>query len=141
MHATLDVVPPCLLSKGEDDMSHPTLFDHVCFLIAMLSLRSYTSFDCVCCPRAMRVFHARGCLIVYVVQGRCYHATLDVVGSCMLSNNNDGMPHLMSLDRVCIRRAIIALPQPTSSERVCFIRAMMACHTLRRPNVYAVQRR
>ena len=60
-----NVVRPCVQSKGNDNMPRPT------------------SFDCVCCPRAMMVCHATR------------YSTLS-----MLFKGDVGLPCLTSFDRV-----------------------------------------
>ena len=69
-----DVVRPCVLSKGGDGM--PRL----------------TSFDCVCCPKAMISCHARRRLTVCAAQGQVCHAMPDVVIQCVLSKGDYVLP-------------------------------------------------
>uniref|UniRef100_A0A494G8N8 Uncharacterized protein n=1 Tax=Solanum lycopersicum TaxID=4081 RepID=A0A494G8N8_SOLLC len=66
--------------------------------------------------------HARRRSTVCAVQRRCWHVTLDVIRSCVLSTGGDVMP------------------RPTSFDRESCPMAMMACHTQRRLTLYAVQR-
>ena len=111
-HATRHVLRLFVLPKGDDGM--PCL----------------TSFNRVCCPKAMMAWHAQRFHIVCVVHGRFCHATLDVA------------------DRVCCPRAVMSChtrccppcvlskggdvkPRPTSSYRVCCPRAVMSCHVRR----------
>ena len=80
-----DVVRPCVLSKGGDFTSRPTLFHRVCCPKAVISCHARrcrpcvlskggdvmlrpTLFDCVCCLKAMMACHARRRSIVCVVQ-------------------------------------------------------------------------
>ena len=41
-HATPDIVQPCVLSKGGDVMPRPTSFDHVCCPKAMMSCHAHS---------------------------------------------------------------------------------------------------
>ena len=87
-----------------------------------------TSFDCVCCPKAVMSCHARRCRpwvlskvsdvmpcptlpTVCAVQGRGCQSTPDVVRPCVQSKGGDVMP------------------RPTSFNRVCCQKVVMACHT------------
>ena len=116
------VVSPCVLSKGGDVMSRPT------------------SFDRVCCPKAVMSCHARCCRL-------CEH-----------SKGGDVMTRPMSFDRVCfpktrwhampdvVRPFVLlkgddGMPRPTSFDRVCFPKEVMECRARRRSTVCAVQRR
>ena len=67
-----DVVRLCVLSKGGDVMSRPT------------------SFDFVCCPKAVMSCHARRCR------------------PCVQSKGGDVMPRPMLFDRVCCPRAVMS---------------------------------
>ena len=108
-----------VLPNGDDIMPHPT------------------SFDRVCCPKAVMSCHTRHCRpcvlskgsddmprltlpTVCAVQRWLCHATPDVVQPCVQSKEGDVMPRRMSLD--C----------------VCFPKAVMACHARRRSIVFAV---
>ena len=51
-----------------------------------------TSFDRVCCPKAMLACHARRRSIVCAAQTSCLHATPDVVRPFVLPKGDDGMP-------------------------------------------------
>ncbi len=82
-----------------------------------------TPSDRVCCPRAMMAWHTRRRSTVCAAQRQWRHATADVVRPCVLQKGDDCMP--------C----------PTTSDRLCCPRAMMACHALRRPTVCAAQGR
>ncbi|TMW86570.1 hypothetical protein EJD97_021200, partial [Solanum chilense] len=59
----------------------------------------------------MMLCHARCHPTVCATQEPCGHTTPNDVRSCVLSKGNDNMP------------------RPTSSDHVCFARAMMACQT------------
>ena len=89
-HATPDVVRPCVLPKGDDGMPRPT------------------SFNCVCCPKAVMACHARHRSTVCAAQRRCWHATLDTVRPCVLPKGDDGMPRPTPSDRVCCPRVMMA---------------------------------
>ena len=82
-----------------------------------------TLSNCVCSPKAMMACNTQRHSTVCVVQGRRLHATPDVVRLCFLSKCNDSMS------------------RPTSSDHVCFPRAMMASHARRHLVVYIVQGR
>ena len=88
--ATPDFVRPCVVSKGHDGMPRPS------------------SFDRVCCPKAMMAFHARRRSTVFDVQGRKWHATPDAVRPFVLPKGDDGMPCPASFDRVCCPKAVMA---------------------------------
>ena len=70
-----------------------------------------TSSNHVCCSRVVMACYTRHSPTVCAAQGPCGHATLYVIRSCVLSKGDDNIP--------C----------PTSSDRLCFLRAMMKCHT------------
>ena len=158
LHAMPDDVRPSVLPKGYDGMPRPTLSDRVCCPRAMMAWHARrrsticavqgrwwhatpdvvwlsvlpngddgvprpTLFDRVCCPKAMIACHARRCSTVFAVQRRWLHFTPDVPRPCLLSKGSDGMP------------------RPTSFNRVCGPRSMMAWHARRRPIVCAVQGR
>ena len=67
-----DVVRPCVLPKGVDVIPRPT------------------SFDRVCCPKAVMSCHARRILTVCA------------------SQRKDGMPRSTSFDRVCCPKTVMA---------------------------------
>ena len=152
-----DVVLPCVLSLGVDGMPRSTSFDRVSRPRAMMAcparrrpivstspkaVMSYqarrlstvcasqrqdgmprpTSFDRVCCPKAVMACHARCRSTLFAVHGLLWHAPPDVVRSCALSKEGDVMP------------------RSTSFDRVCFPKAMLACHARRRLTVCAAQR-
>ena len=67
-----------------------------------------TLFDRVCRPWAMMSCHARRRSIVCAAQGRLCHATPDVVRLCVLSKGGDVVPRSTLFDRVCFPKAMIA---------------------------------
>ena len=103
-HATPDVVLPSGHSKGGDVMPRPT------------------SYERACSQRAVMSCHARRRLTICASQGRCWHATTDIIRSCVLPNGDDG------------------IQLPTSFDGVCFPKVMMACHARSRSIVCAIQR-
>ena len=117
-----DVVRLCVLSKGHDGMPRLTSFDHVC------------------CPKAM------------------IHATLDVVRPFPPSKGDNGMPRLTPSDRLCCPKVMMAcharrrstvcdynggngMSRPTSFDRVRYPNEVMSCHARRLSTVCAAQRR
>ena len=99
-----------------------------------------TSFDRVCCPRAMMACHARRGSTMCAVQRRCCHATPDIVRPSVLPKGGEVMPRLMSFDCVQSKGSDV-MPHPTSSDHVCCPRAMMPCHAQRCSTMFAVQGR
>ena len=83
-----DVIRPCVLSKGDNGMPHPTPSDRLF------------------CPRAKMACHARHPLTVCAVQGILWLSTPDIVQT-YVQYKGDGMPHPMSSDRVCFPKGII----------------------------------
>ena len=77
IHALPDVVQPCLRFKGYNGMACPT------------------SFDRVCCPKAVMSCHAQRSQTVCAAQGRLFHASPDVI------QVSDVMPRPM-LPTVCV---------------------------------------
>ena len=77
-----DIVHQCVQSKGNDGMSYPTSFDHVCH------------------PKNMMTCYARRRPTLCAVQGLLRHAMLNVARSCVLSKRDNGMPQPTSFDRV-----------------------------------------
>ena len=65
------------------------------------------SSDCVCCLWDTMTFHTQHHMIMCVVQGRWWHATPEIVLSCILSKGDDGMPDPISSICVCSQMAII----------------------------------
>ena len=70
-------------------MPRPTSFDHV-LSKGDAGMPRLTSFDRVCCPKAMM------------------HATPDVVRPCSLYKGDDGMPRPMPSDRLCCPKVMMA---------------------------------
>ena len=68
-------------------------------------------------------------------------AMADVIQSCVQSKGDNNMPVLMSSYRVCCPRAMMACHSRHRSNMYMLSRAMMACHACRRPTVCAVQGR
>ena len=94
-----DVVQRCVLPKGDDGMPRPT------------------SFDRVCCPKAMMACRARRRSTVCATQRRWWHATAYIVRPYVLPKGDYGMTRLTLFDRIC---------RP---------KVMMACHALRRTSM------
>ena len=126
-------------SKGDDVMPFPTSFDRVCY------------------PKAVMLFHAQRRSTVCAVQRQGWHATPDVVRLCVLSKSNDVMPRptlptvCVVQGRLCNATADVVLlcvkskgddvkPRLTSFDIVCHLRAMMKCHARRLATVCAAQR-
>ena len=78
--ATPDIFHLCVISKGYD----PRL----------------TSFNHVCCPSAMMLFHAQCRPTVFPVQGLLWHATPHFVQPCVLSKGDDSKPRPTLSDHV-----------------------------------------
>ena len=57
-HATPDVVRPCLPSKGDDGMPCLTPSNCVSLFKGDDGMPRLTSFDRMCCPKAMMLCHA-----------------------------------------------------------------------------------
>ena len=72
---------------------------------------------------------------------RCGQATADDGRLSVLSKGYDGMPRPMMADRLCWFKGDDDIQLPTSSDRVCYPRAMMACDTRRHPTICAAQGR
>ena len=79
-----------------------------------------TSLDCVCFPKVVMACHAGRRSIVFAIHGLLWHAPPDVVRSCVLPKGDNGMPH------------------PTSFDRVCYPKTMMAFHARLRSIVFAI---
>ena len=90
MHATPDVVRPCVLSKGHDGMPRPTSFDRVCYQKAMM----HSTPDVV-----------RPCLPFKGYDGI---STPDFVRPCVLPKGDDGIPRPMSFDHVCCPKEVMS---------------------------------
>ena len=71
-------------------------------------------------PKAMMACLASRSSTFFAVQGLRWHATLDFIRPCVMSMGHDGMP------------------RPTSFDRVCVPKAMMAFHAWRRSTVFAI---
>ena len=108
-----------MLSNCDNGMPRPTLSDYV-FI-----------------PMVMMACHARHILTLCAAQGRCLHATLAIVRSCIMTKSHDVMQRSMSYDHVRYQRARFhAMPDvvrpcllpkcedgmkhPTSSDHVSF---------------------
>ena len=117
-----DVFRPCVLPKGK---WHSTLdFVRPCVLSkGGDGMSRPTLFDRVRCPKEVMSCHARRLSTVCVDQRRCWHTTPDVVRPCVLPKRDVGMP------------------RPTWFDRLCFPKAMKACHARRSSTVCAAQRR
>ena len=121
-HSTPDVVLPCVLSNGYEDIP--------CLILS----------DIVCCPRAIMDCHTWCCPTMCAVQGLCEHAKPDVIRSCIPSTGDDHMPCPTS--SYCVLTKIYSrMPRPTLSGRVCCPTATWACHALYLPTVCSVQGR
>ena len=86
LHATPDVVSPCVLSKGNDNMPQAT------------------SSDLVYCLRAMMACNARHRPFVFPAQGTCGHSISDVVWPCVKSKDDDSMTRSTTFDSMCCPR-------------------------------------
>ena len=85
-----------------------------------------TSSDRVCCPRAVMSCHNRRRPTVCAVQGRCFHATSDVVRPCVMPKGDDGMPSPTSSHHAYSPRAVISC-QARHRLTVCAFHARL-CH-------------
>ena len=81
-HRTLSMQSNC-----DDGMPRPTSSDHVLILMVMMAC------------------HTRHILTLCAAQGRCWHATLAIVRSCVMSKSHDVMQRSMSYDHVQYQRA------------------------------------
>ena len=104
-------------------MPRSTSFDHVSHPRAMMACHTRCRLSVLASPKAMMACLASRSSTLFVVQGLRRHATLDFVRPCVVSTGHDGMPH------------------PTSFDRVCCPKVMMACHDRCRSSVCAAQRR
>ena len=75
------------------------------------------------CARAMMEYHAQRHSTVCAVYVRRWNVTYNFVQQCVLPNGH------------------ARTRRPTSSDRVCCPKAVMACHALRRSTVFPVQGR
>ena len=94
IHAFPDIVQPCLRFKGYNGMACPT------------------SFDRVCCPKAVMSCHAQRSQTICAAQGRLFHASPDVVIPCLLSKGGYVMPH-PALPTVCAVQVGDVVSRPT----------------------------
>ena len=67
-----------------------------------------TLFNLGCRSRAMMACDDRLCSTVFAVQGRQWHATPNAVRPFVLPKGDDGMPYPASFDRVCCLKAVMA---------------------------------
>ena len=81
-----------------------------------------TSFDRVCCPKAMM------------------QATPDIVLPYSPFKNDYGMPHPTTFDCLCCPKVMMACHARRRSTVLCWPKAMMACHARRSSTVCAAQR-
>ena len=156
MHATPNVVRPCLPSKGDDGIRCLTPSDCVSYSKGGDGMTCQMSFDRVCYPKALMACHARR------------------RSSCLNSKGYDGMPHRTSFDCMCSPKAVMecharrlstvcalqrqlfhvtpdvvrpclpskgydGMPRPTSFGHVCNQKAVMSCHDRRNLPVCAYQ--
>ena len=135
-HAPPDVVRSSMLPKGNDGM--PRL----------------TSFDRMCCPRAVISCHARRRPIVFCPMAvMSCHDRPRCSPRAMISFH---APHRPTVGAVqgrrwhatqdVIRPCVLSkggdgMPHPMSSDCLCCPKAMIACHAQRRLNVFNVPRR
>ena len=71
-----------------------------------------TSFDRVCCPKAVMSCHAQRSQTICAAQGRLFHASPDVVIPCLLSKGGYVMPH-PALPTVCAVQVGDVVSRPT----------------------------
>ena len=67
-----------------------------------------TLSDYLCYQKAMMASHARHRSTMFAVQGRGWHATLDVVQLSVLPKGDDYMPRPTSFNCVCSPRAVMS---------------------------------
>ena len=84
-----------------------------------------TSFDSECLPKAIMECHARRRPTVCAAQGTFEYATPDVIRPCVQSKGDDSM-HAQRCPSVLLSKGDDYMPRPTSFDRLCFPRAMMA---------------
>ncbi|TMW88875.1 hypothetical protein EJD97_017963 [Solanum chilense] len=114
-HRPTDVLP-----KGNDKMPCLMTTNRICFPLVMIVCHARLHLT-VCAAQGGNGMPGPTCPTMCAAKGPWVHATPYVVLSCVLSKVDNNMP--------C----------QTSSDRVCFLWVMMACHTQRRPIVYAAQ--
>ncbi|TMW85668.1 hypothetical protein EJD97_022738 [Solanum chilense] len=165
-----NVAQPCVQSKGNDNLQHPTLSDPICFTKAMMACharRRRTS--CIMSkgddgkPCSMSSNRGDGCMLgpmptLSVVQGRRLHVTPDVVRPLALPNGDEEC-HAQRHPTMCatqglyehampdvIRSCVLSMgddnmSRTTSYDHVWIPMAMMASHARRRPTVCTFQGR
>ena len=165
----------CLFSKGDDGMPCPTSFNRVCCPKAMMACHarrrptvcavqrqrchaSPDDADRVCYPRALMLCHARRCrprvlskgvdvmprptlASMCAVQGQRCHATPDVSERVCCPREVMSSCHARCCRPCVLSKGDDVMPLPTSSDRVCFQKAMMACNAQHRSILCASQRR
>ena len=126
-HALHDVIRPCDISKGDYSMTNPMSFIKMCCQKEMMTfptdivqlcvlskcdkkLSFPTSFDSVCYTRSIKAYHTRRCSSVLFIQ-------------------RDYAIHAPSSPIVCVVQERDGMPCPTSSDRVCCPRELMAWHS------------
>ena len=117
-HATLDVNPSCVLSKGNDGMPHPV------------------SSNCMYYQRDMMECHARRCLTMFAVHGSLWKSMPNIIRPCVQSKDDDGMSYPTLSERVCCQTDMMTVHarcRPT----VCTVYDVI--HARHRPTVYVVK--
>ena len=89
-HATSDVIPLCVLHKGDENMSRPMSSDRVCF------------------PKEMMTCHARHCPTCVLPKGDDGMPCRTCFSHFVFYNGSDGMQHSTSSDSVCCPRTMMA---------------------------------
>ena len=89
-HATLDIIQPCVIPKGNNGMSSPTSSRHLCY------------------PMPMRSCHAQHHQTMCAIQRRLRHAKFNMVRPCLYFKGDDGLPCLPPSDCVCCPRTMMA---------------------------------
>ena len=134
-----DDVRLCVVAKGDNSIAIPNVVRWCVQSMVYDNMPRPTSSDCVCCPRALMVFHAR------------HYSTLS-----MLFKGDHGLRRPTSFDRVFWKldmMACLAFRSPTvyvipsmmmayhatSCHRVCYPRAKMECHARRHQTACASQ--
>ena len=84
-----------------------------------------TSFDREFLPSAIMECHAQRHPTVCASQGTFGHATPNVIRPCVQSKGDDSM-HAQRCPSVLLSKGDDYMPRPTSFDRLCFPRAMMA---------------
>lgn len=134
-HATPDVVGQCMLSKGDDDIPPPMLFDNMCFARDMISCHTQCSPimcdvqerwstqcpmspDSVCSPRVLMAYNAQRRPTVCAAEEPFLHAKRDIVRQCVLPKSDDCMWCSTLSSHVCCPRTIWSFQRPTLFDRV-----------------------